>query len=150
MKYISLSIPGYNKISPPKDLERISSMNDPLGSLLSFGITLLLITAALLSVIFLILGGIGWITSGGDKEGLEKAKKKITFAIIGLVVSLFAFFIINIVGQLLGVSLLSVKGRPDIRFCAQTNCNGVNCDTVGKTCKTVIDPLEGHDSCACK
>lgn len=103
MKYISLKIPGYDAITPPKDLQEISSMNDPLGSLLSFGITLLLITAALLSVIFLILGGIGWITSGGDKEGLEKAKKKITFAIIGLIVVLLAFFIVNVLSQLLGV-----------------------------------------------
>lgn len=39
----------------------------------------------------LILGAIQWISSGGDKQGLEGARNKITNALIGIVI-LFALF----------------------------------------------------------
>lgn len=43
--------------------------------------------------IFLLWGAIQWVLAGGDKEGLEKARKKITGALIGLalVFSVYAF-----------------------------------------------------------
>ena len=53
---------------------------------------------------FLIWGGIEWITSGGNKEKLAGAQKKVIFAGIGLIISLGAFMIINIVGGFFGVS----------------------------------------------
>lgn len=42
--------------------------------------------AALLVFFYLIWGGIEWITSGGDKGKTEKARDKITAAVIGLIV----------------------------------------------------------------
>ena len=38
-------------------------------------INLILITASVASFIFLLVGALQWIMSGGDKEGLDKAKK---------------------------------------------------------------------------
>ena len=43
---------------------------------------------------FMILwGAVQWITSGGDKQGLESAKSRITNALIGVIImfSIFAF-----------------------------------------------------------
>lgn len=77
--------------------------------IIKVGITMLFIVSFLLALVFLIWGGINWITSGGEKEGIEKARKKITFAIIGLVVVLIAFFIVNFVSGFFAIKLLDIS-----------------------------------------
>jgi hypothetical protein len=74
-----------------------------LRSVVKFGTTMLMITAVVLAVIFLIWGGIEWITSGGNKDKLQAARKKITYAIIGLIITLGAFFIVNMIGFLFNI-----------------------------------------------
>lgn len=59
--------------------------------------------AASAAVIFLIIGGIRYITSGGDQLKAGQAKRTITFAIIGLAIIIFSFFIIKVVTTLTGV-----------------------------------------------
>ena len=51
---------------------------------------------------FLIMGGIEWITSGGDKNKAESARNKITSAVIGLVIVAASYAIVNLVVQFLG------------------------------------------------
>ncbi len=58
-----------------------------------------------MTVIFLIIGGIRYITSGGSKEGAEAARSMITNAIIGFIVVLGAFAIKTIVTNLLGATI---------------------------------------------
>lgn len=65
-------------------------------------VQVLFIIAIALSVIFLIWGGIRWIMSGGDKGKVEAARSTIMAAIIGLFVSLLAYFIVNLVVSMLG------------------------------------------------
>lgn len=69
--------------------------------------SLLLALAVLIAVFFLIWGGVKWILSGGDKGGVEAARNTIIAAIIGLVVTFLAFFIISVVGQFFGIDLLN-------------------------------------------
>jgi hypothetical protein len=71
-------------------------------------LTLVLIVAVVIALFFLIWGGIRWIMSGGDKGKVETARSTIIGAIVGLIIALLAFFIINVVLQLLGVG--SVTG----------------------------------------
>lgn len=66
-------------------------------------ITLLIIIAIVLSLLFIIWGGIDWITSGGDKQKLQSARHKIVFALVGLVIVFVSFFIINAVYYFLGL-----------------------------------------------
>lgn len=73
------------------------------SNLAPFTIELLLFILIVASLIFLILGGIGWITSSGNKEGLAKARNTVTYAIIGLILGLASFIILNAVLQFLGV-----------------------------------------------
>jgi hypothetical protein len=73
-------------------------------------IVILLIAAVLISVIYLIYGGIRWILSGGDKSKLDSARSHIVAAVVGLVVAFAAFFIINVVAQIfLGHSITTLK-----------------------------------------
>lgn len=67
------------------------------GPFIGSVVTLLFIIAVLIALGFLIWGGIKWITSGGDKSGVESARNHIVAAIVGLIIVFLAFFVINIV-----------------------------------------------------
>ena len=43
-----------------------------------------IVIAGILSLLYLLWGGVDWIVSGGDKGNIETAKNKITHAILGL------------------------------------------------------------------
>lgn len=58
-------------------------------------INFLLMLAAIISVIVIIVGGFRYSTSGGDANQVTAAKNTILYAVIGLVVSLFAWSIVN-------------------------------------------------------
>lgn len=62
----------------------------------------LLRVAGMVAVVFMIIGGFKFITSSGEPEAAAGAKKTITFAIIGLVISLVAVVIVSFVGSTLG------------------------------------------------
>ncbi len=49
-------------------------------------VTLVIVVAALLTLFYLVMGAIAWITSGGDKGKVEEARNKITAAVIGLLI----------------------------------------------------------------
>jgi len=71
-------------------------------------ITTAFIVGVVVALFFLISGAIGWITSGGDKESLQKSQKKITSALIGLFVLFCLYAIIRLVGDILGINLLKL------------------------------------------
>ena len=53
---------------------------------------------------FLVWGAFDWITSGGDKEAVGKARSKIINALVGMAVLAIAFAIFSLAGQFLGFS----------------------------------------------
>lgn len=64
-------------------------------------VNVLLFIIGLISVIMLIWGGIRYTTSGGNANSVTAAKNTIMYAIIGLVVAIFAYAIVNwVVGEL--------------------------------------------------
>lgn len=77
-------------------------------ALLSNTITFFIVIAVIMTLAFLIWGGVLWITSGGDKAKLQAARNRIIAAIIGLVLVFLSFAIVNIVGYMFGVNLLSL------------------------------------------
>src|SRR4051812_19915777 len=56
------------------------------GQVISNVITIVFVVAALVVLFFLILGAFQWITSGGDKDKVGKARQGILNALIGLAV----------------------------------------------------------------
>lgn len=75
------------------------------GKFISSISNVLIIVAAIAAFIYLILGGLEWITSGGDKTGLESARNKITHAIVGLIVVAAAWAVWILVGKFLGINV---------------------------------------------
>ena len=74
-----------------------------LGKFISAILAAILVIATLAAFIYLLLGGLAWITSGGDKAAVEAAQKRIQAAIIGLFVVFAAWAIMLVVGKFLGI-----------------------------------------------
>jgi len=63
-------------------------------------IQVLVTLAGLISAGFFVWGGVGYITSSGNPETLDRSKKTILYSAIGLAVVLGAFVLTNIVSDL--------------------------------------------------
>ncbi len=77
--------------------------------LLRLGVNLVLMIAGLITFFYLLVGGVQWIMAGGDKEGTEKARKRITAALIGLAIVFATYALIFLIGQVFGINLLAVE-----------------------------------------
>ncbi len=73
-----------------------------LGNFISNFLVLALAIAILVVLVMLIWGAFEWITSGGDKEAVGKARSRIINALIGLAVLAIAFALAKVAGQFLG------------------------------------------------
>lgn len=56
--------------------------------------------AGLLATAYFVVGGFNYITSSGNPQRLEKAKRTILYSAIGLSITIAAFVISNIVSSL--------------------------------------------------
>lgn len=61
-----------------------------------------LFLAGLLAVVFIIIGGIMFITSSGNPDNVARARKTLTSALLGLIVAVLASTIIGYVASLFG------------------------------------------------
>ena len=93
-------------ILPTDQFERLGQLH--VSGVVSAAIRLILVVAALISFIFLVIGGIKWITSGGDKEGTAKAQSTITAALIGLLIVFAAWAIIRLIQVFFGIEILTL------------------------------------------
>ncbi len=96
----------------PLGLETTTAADAPntFAAILSSTVGLISIIGIIWMVINIITGALAIITSGGDKNSLEGAKKKITNSAIGLVVLISSLFIINLVGRIIGIpSILNIS-----------------------------------------
>lgn len=66
-------------------------------------IALAIIVASISSLLFIIVGGITFILSAGNDEKIKKAVHTIRYAIVGLVVSFLAFFLVAWLSRLLDI-----------------------------------------------
>lgn len=82
-----------------RDLLEQGSVIDIVATFLA----LALIGASILSIIFIIWGGISFILSAGNEDKIRKAVHTIRYAIIGLVVTFVAFFAVSFIANLLDI-----------------------------------------------
>ena len=94
--------------TPASDRIRTLCAGRDLGQVIGFVETIAFMIAVLIALAFLILGGIKWITSGGDKDGVEGARNQIIAAVVGLIIVFLAFFILNLILGLFGMSLFNL------------------------------------------
>lgn len=70
-------------------------------------VNVLLWAVGILSVIMIIFSGFRYITSAGDAAKTKSAQSTLTYAVVGLIVAVFAWAIVNIVLDRIGVKTSS-------------------------------------------
>jgi hypothetical protein len=90
-------------LQPPAEFANLATID--FGSLVRLAISFVLIVAAVAFFFMLVLGGIKWITSGGDKGKTEGARSQITAGLIGLVIVFSAWAILTLIESFFHVNL---------------------------------------------
>jgi type IV secretory pathway VirB2 component (pilin) len=104
MKHLALKIAD-TPIEAPPGIPTGGFTNSPVGNtILANLINTAFVIGTLFALLNIIWGGINWITSQGDKEKLNLARRRILFSIVGLVIITLAVLIVNF--------FLTFFGRP--------------------------------------
>jgi hypothetical protein len=72
--------------------------------ILSVGRTIaniLIAVVAIVAVIFIVIGGLQYVISGGDEERVKKARDYLIYGIVGLVVALLAFGVVSLANSII-------------------------------------------------
>lgn len=77
-------------------------------NLISALIRLTVVIAAIVFFFILVIGGIRWIASGGDKAQTEAARNQITAALVGLVIVFAAWAIVALINTFFHVDIFSL------------------------------------------
>ena len=64
-----------------------------------------ILSVVAVSIIWIIISGIRYMSAGSDEEALANAKRSLTFAVLGFVLIIAAYTIITVVGIWLGSDL---------------------------------------------
>lgn len=108
----SASLPAFaeNIIDTQKSSAGLGNVTSlTVTGLISGIIRLLVIAAAVIFFFMLVIGGIKWIMSGGDKGKTEEARNQITAALVGLVVVFSAWAIAQLIKTLFGVDIFALE-----------------------------------------
>jgi hypothetical protein len=108
LNYLALTLPNGKAMEPPGGAPKGGITY--LGKVLGNAASIFLIAVVIATLFMIVLGAIQWTSSNGEKEKLGAARKKITWALIGLIVALLAYFMVNVLGGFFKVDLLNVKG----------------------------------------
>ena len=87
----------------PDDLSKTTDLVAVIQAIIRF----ILVAAFVLAFIFLIIGGIQYITAGGDPKAAASARDRITGAIVGLIIVVAAFAIVLILERVFGIRIVS-------------------------------------------
>lgn len=82
---------------------------NPLGFLIARLWWTIVVIGGLSLLIFLIWGGVDWLTSEGEAEKLKAAKNKITHALFGMGILAGSFAIIKLLDVIFGIDILKLE-----------------------------------------
>lgn len=100
--------PGIQGVGPyGEKLTDKASIGSATADLLSNVITVLTTIGSLAFVIYFTIGALKWIISGGDKSKAQEAQNQMVQALIGLIALISGYFVVGIVGGVLGINILS-------------------------------------------
>ena len=80
--------------------------NVTIGKIIGDLLPYVYVVAGLILLLFLIVGGIGLMTSAGNPDKSKSAYGKITGALIGFLIIFVSYFVAKIVESMLGVSFM--------------------------------------------
>lgn len=88
--------------------------NNSIIDIINRGIAYALIIAGILSVVFIFVGGFSFILSGGQEDKIKQAVSTIRYSIIGLIITILAVIIVNLVGRFIGLNTIDYLNFSEI------------------------------------
>ena len=98
---------GIRLDTPPPEFRNLRNLTIP-GMIPSF-INLVIIMAVVLFLFSLLLGGLKFIVSGGNKESTEVAGRQVLNAIIGIIIVFSTWAVLSLIEQFFGVELTTLQ-----------------------------------------
>ena len=96
------NIKDLEKAIGPTIAPKITGKN--LGAIISDILPYLFTGAGLLLLLYLISGGLSLMLSRGDPKAVQSARDKITGALTGFIIVFAAYWLVQIVGKILGIT----------------------------------------------
>lgn len=87
----------YEPCASGSDSAVCNSTDDNINSIIGTVVDLLIYAIGITSVIVIIVSGFTYVTADGKQEQITKAKNTLTYAIVGLVIAILAYAIVNYV-----------------------------------------------------
>lgn len=102
-----VATPAYAACSTAKDCVQSgvnsaggTSSKTSVGTIIKTVVNVLLFILGAIAVIMIVIGGLKYTVSNGDSSAVTSAKNTILYAVIGLIVAMMAYAIVNfVVGQ---------------------------------------------------
>lgn len=91
-----------------------AAQNYEVLEIINRGLAYAIIIAGFLCVIFIFVGGISFILSGGAEDKIKSAVSTIRYAIIGLIITILAIVIVGTVGKAMGLDIIKYISFSDI------------------------------------
>ena len=93
--YAADDVCSSNAAQVVKDAAGCGGNNNALPNIITVIINSIIAVSGLVAVIFIVVGGVNYVTSSGDANKVKKAKDTILYACIGLIICALAFAIVN-------------------------------------------------------
>lgn len=97
----------FGTVRAPNALSGLGEGEEGLNNFIGKAIQLIFIIAAIGFVFMVLISAMQMIFSGGDKEAIGKARGRLTWAIIGIVILSLAFVIFRLIGTIVQIDLLN-------------------------------------------
>jgi hypothetical protein len=106
-KYLALQLSNIKTPGGYQPGGGIEGSTSAIEKLISNVLVVLTVVAGIAFVLYFLMGGLNWITAGGDKGKIEKAKGMMTNGAIGMIAIAVSYAIVWIVGKALGIDVLN-------------------------------------------
>jgi hypothetical protein len=100
---VTIATPAYVSASPASQIQDGvdkaggAGETSNLGSRIKTIVNILLYILGAIAVVMIVIGGVRYTTSNGDSSAITSAKNTILYAVIGLIVAILAYSIVNFV-----------------------------------------------------
>ncbi len=103
------SFAKFSEVSPyNKGSEDGATLIDNIIGFLSNLIGFFTVLASLFFIVYTFSAAFSWLTAGGDSSKIEKAREKLVQGVLGLILIVAAYGIIELVGAIIGINILNV------------------------------------------
>jgi hypothetical protein len=106
--FATVPLGNFEGIGPLGNIHRTTSTNFYFAYVISIFIGVMTAIAGLWFVFQIFQGAFQWLSSGGDKQQLQTAQKRLQNAFTGILVVVLAYTLVGIVGRILGLDILNL------------------------------------------